>query len=231
MNKKYLGIDMKPLRNLLSAMESELGEAQFRKMMIRAFRRVPGHVRKVLPGELKKDYYVNPSHVRKSIGGAKVETTNRFSHTGVTCIIPIREARNVIGGDQFKVTAGTRRRKPMLTRKGKRVPNKRYHIDAKILKSRISVLPKKMPGEGRSSYGDQPPFVTAKGGKTHGVVMTRKYADRRLPIIRVTGIGIPQMPLNQSRKAVEEDILNFTMGRIEHEYRVIMERLQKKAEQ
>ena len=39
----------------------------------------------------------------------------------------------------------------------------------------------------------------------------------RLPILKVSGIAIPQMPLNRSEAEVQKDIQDYMMQRFEHE--------------
>lgn len=79
-------------------------------------------------------------------------------------------------------------------------------ISAKIVKSNTSTLPKKMENQ-----GGFPPFIY------NNVVFTRK-TKRRLPIVRVVALGVPQMPLNRSADSVQTDILDYVGTRLEHHF-------------
>ena len=161
-------------------------------------------------------------YVRQSIGRAKIEVSKGNS---VGCSIPIEDKRGTIGGKNFVLTSGTRRRK---ARKKNGKINRRYKIEAKVLKKRLTTLPPRMPSDGRKSYGNNPPFVTPKSSKAKGVVLTRKGKER-LPVIRVTGIGVPQMPLNQSRETIQDDLANYVQQRVRHEYDRVMDQIRKES--
>ena len=98
--------------------------------------------------------------------------------TGLSVWIPIRGARGGIGQIYPIADAGGGKRK--------------RRIRANIVQGKTSVLPKTMDHQ-----GGNPPFV----GK--GMVFTRK-TKARYPIVRVVGLGVPQMPLNRSQKKIED---------------------------
>lgn len=221
--KPYLDIDMTKLYERLEIMQKIVGKENSQKLLYRTMNRTAGHVRAKLSPILQKDYYTTPTTIRQSIGKAR---TDGMSY----CVIPIENTRNIIGGKDFPIdgaitkvlnTDNTRRKKAIAKGKKPRPSKLISQINVKILKKDMSTLPSIMPGAGRSSYGDQPPFlmpVKNKAGRTGKyIVMTRK-GKAKLPIIRVVGIGVPQMPLNQSREEVMEDIANFAMDRLETEY-------------
>lgn len=107
---------------------------------------------------------------------------------GVTCIIPIRGHKGTIGG-RFSATW------------------RRYGaLRARIVRGGISTLPATMDNQ-----GGNPPFMAG------GVAFTRRTAAR-LPIVRVVGLGVPQMPLNRSADDIQESILQVAGDRLEHNF-------------
>lgn len=222
MARHYLTVDLSQMRGLITEVREELGTKGLEQIMRRAFQRVPGHVRQTLPRYIKEEYNVKSQYVRQSIGRAHINV-NKGNY--VQCSIPIVDRRGTIGGNNFALTGATRRRK-VRTKSGK--INRRYKIEAKVLKARLTKLPPRMPSEGRSSYADNPPFVTPKSSRAKGVVLTRK-SKNRLPVIRVTGIGVPQMPLNRSREAIQEDLARYTQQRVQHEYDRAIEKIREES--
>lgn len=87
-----------------------------------------------------------------------------------------------------------------------KLSGRKRKISARIVKSNVSVLPKEMSGQ-----GGNPPFVYG------GVVYTRRTRKRH-PIVRVVGLGVPQMPLNRSADAVQTDILDYIDKRLDHHF-------------
>ena len=61
--------------------------------------------------------------------------------------------------------------------------------------------------------GGNPPFRNNMAG----IAFTRT-TPARLPIASVVGLGVPQMPLNRSRPAIEADIKDYLMKRLKHNY-------------
>lgn len=227
-NHPYLNIDMSDVYEKLNEMRQVVGEKNAAKILYWTVKDSARHIRAKLSPILQKEYQSRAMTIRRSIG--KTIRTGEMS-----CVIPIENTRNIIGGDDFPLDGSTtrvvkgneRRRKKAIEAGRKPKPGKKYKIRAKILKKGISTMPNVMPGAGRSSYGDQPPFlmpVKSKTGPTgKHIVMTRKGKEK-LPIIRVVGIGVPQMPLNRSRAAVEDDIADYAMDRLVHHYEAVLEK-------
>ena len=224
----YLNIDMSDVYEKLNEMKQVVGEKNAAKILYWTVKDSARHIRAKLSPILRKEYQSRAMTIRRSIGEAIM--------TGeMSCVIPIENTRNIIGGDDFPLDGSTtrvvkgneRRRKKAIEAGKKPKPGKKYKIRAKILKKGVSTMPDVMPGAGRSSYGDQPPFlmpVKSKSGPTgKHIVMTRK-GKARLPIISVVGIGVPQMPLNRSRAAVEDDIADFAMDRLVHHYEAVLKK-------
>lgn len=199
---RYMAVDISDAMETIRALRSVHTQEQIEKLMYRTFKRTGGTVRKVLRTELPKDYEVKPSWVGKQVGNPKT----MFGGLGnVSCSIPIKGTRGTIGG-RFKASGGAHGWKSM---------QKRYKINAKIVKANTSTLPSAM-----THQGGNPPFRNLKS-KLGNTAFTRK-TTARLPIVRVAGIGVPQMPLNRSRDDVEANIMSTLMKRLEHEHKVLI---------
>lgn len=224
----YLNIDMSDVYEKLNEMKQVVGEKNAAKILYWTVKDSARHIRAKLSPILRKEYQSRAMTIRRSIG--KAIMTGEMS-----CVIPIENTRNIIGGDDFpldgsttRVVKGNERRRKKAIEAGRRPkPGKKYKIRAKILKKGVSTMPDVMPGAGRSSYGDQPPFlmpVKSKTGPTGKHIVMTRQGKEKLPIIRVVGIGVPQMPLNRSRAAVEDDIADFAMDRLVHHYEAVLEK-------
>lgn len=75
-------------------------------------------------------------------------------------------------------------------------------LKAKILRSGMSTLPERFPHQGNN-----------KGFVIDGIAYTRSDRNKR---VRVVGVSVPQMPLNKSRQAIEESVLDYMGKRMEH---------------
>lgn len=106
----------------------------------------------------------------------------------VTCTIPLSGHKGSIGG-RFAAN---------WARGGR--------VRASIVRGGMSTLPATMKNQ-----GGNPPFMA------RGVAFTRRSKER-LPIVRVVGLGVPQMPLNRSADDVQERILAIAGNRLEHNF-------------
>lgn len=102
--------------------------------------------------------------------------------SGLTVVVPIRGSRGIIG--------------PVYPIAGASGGRKKRRIRAKIVRSGVSTLPAKMDHQ-----GGNPPFIAK------GKVFTRK-TGKPYPIVRVVGLGVPQMPLNRSQKKIEKALMD-----------------------
>ena len=107
---------------------------------------------------------------------------------GVECKIPIKGTKGVIG-QRFKAHS-----------------LKRGKISASIVRSGRSRMPAVMRNQ-----GGNPPFMAGD------VAFTRR-TEARLPIVRVVGLGVPQMPLNRSQDETTRLLLEYTGQRLEHNF-------------
>lgn len=202
-NPVYLRVDASDLSEKIEALRAVHTKHEFELLMYRAFKRTGGRVKTILKQDIPKEYFAKPSWIGSTVGNPKTNMGG-IGGAGVSCCIPIDGTRGVLG-QQF-AAAGPR---------GRRGKGKAYKITAKMVKSGASTLPATM-----DSYGGQPPFFAPGLGQT---VFTRK-SKARLPIVRVVGIGVPQMPVNRSEKDVQEDILDTLKKRIEHEHAYLISR-------
>lgn len=197
MPKLSLEIDASDLMAKTEKLRAVMTREQFNRAMYRVFQRTGGHVRSVLRKDIPKEYHVTAGEVGAAVQKAKVTS----SGGGVGCAIPVVGARRGIGG-QFKASGGAH---------GWASLKRKYKVNAKIVKSGASTLPANM-----SSYGGQPPFRNL-GSSIMPHTWTRAGKER-FPIMKVSGIAIPQMPTNRSEADVQNDIKDYMYKRMEHEF-------------
>lgn len=202
----YLNIDSSKLQGTIEKMRAVHTQREFELLMMRAFRRTGQKVKTILKTELPKDYHVKPTWIGQNVRSPQTNFGG-FGGMAVSCNIPIDGARGVMGR-QFGASGP--RGRPSRSRKA-------YKITARVVKAGTTTLPSHMRNQ-----GGQPPFIS-RGGTGGGIVFTRK-GKARLPIVRVVGIGVPQMPLNRSKEEIQEEILETVKARIEHEHAFLIAR-------
>lgn len=193
----YLEIDASDLSKEIERLQGVLKPERFDRVMYGVFARTGQHVRGVLKKDLPKEYRVKAGEVGVAVKGARVTSGGT---SGVGCVIPVVGPRRTIGGD-YKATGGAH---------GWISLRKKYRVKARIVVSAQSMLPVKM-----ETYGGEAPFRNL-GSKLGKIAYTR-LGKERLPIVRVEGVAIPQMPMNRSEEDVQKDILAYMEKRIEHE--------------
>lgn len=222
----YLEIDASELDAQIDRLKSALTPARVNQVMYGIFQRTGGHVRRILKEDLPKQYYIKPGEVGKAVGRATV--TSGAGGTG--CVIPISGPKKSIGGG-FSASGGAR---------GWASLRRRYRVKARIVKSGQSTLPQQM-----DSYGGQAPFrnlgpslrtfkdangnTIARGAigpdgafekypkSSLGKQVFTRAGKGRLPILKVVGISVAQMPTNRSESEVQADIKAYLEKRMEHE--------------
>lgn len=197
---QYLNIDVSQARETIDALRAVHSEHEMNQLLYRAFNRTGGRVKTILRQQLPQDYEVTPGWVGSQVGSPN--TTIGIGGFGVSCSIPINGKRGSIGG-RYSATGGAHGWNAL--------KRKRYKISAKIINGKGSTLPTEMKNQ-----GGNPPFRNL-GSKLGKATFTR-VGKERLPIARVVGIGVPQMPLNRSKEDVQEDIMDTLMKRLEHEH-------------
>lgn len=190
----YLEVDASELNSRIELLRSAMTEKQFNQAMYGIMRRTGGHVRNILKKDLPKQYEIKPGAVGKAVQNARVSTGTM----GVGCTIPVVGPRLSIGSG-FKASGGAH---------GWNSLHRRYRVKARIVRSATSTLPGHM-----SSYGGMPPFRNL-GSKLGKLTFTRA-GKSRLPIMKISGIAIPQMPTNRSEGEVQGDIKRYMERQIE----------------
>lgn len=204
----YLDIDASDLNEKMDRLRNAMTEQQFTNAMYGIFKRTGGHVRKILKSDLPHKYEAKPKEIGEAVKKEKVTSGG----LGVGCSIPIRAARKGIGGKGFPASGGRNDKKfAYLSFAGKR-----YRVKAKIVKDNTSVLPQVM-----NSYGGQTHFRNLGAAKLNNLVFTRA-GRARLPIEKVSGIAIPQMPMNRSEPEVQKDIRVYLEKEMERRFNALL---------
>lgn len=198
----YLDIDASDLNEKMARLRSVMTEQQFTNAMHGIFNRTGGHVRKILKTDLPHQYEAKPGEIGRAVQKARVTSGG----LGVGCSIPIVAPRKNIGGGGFPASGGAH---------GWNSLRRKYRVKARIVKSGQSTLPAQA-----SSYGGQPPFRNL-GSKLGGLTFTRAGKDR-LPIEKVSGIAIPQMPMNRSEPEVQKDIKEYLEKEMERRFNALL---------
>lgn len=143
---------------------------------------------------MKKDIPLEYNAKKNWIGKQILQP--RKDGSPLSCVIPVRGSMGV-GGAVFPITGGTRKQ--------------RRKMKIKTLRGTYSSLPDKMPAR----LGGNPPF------QAKGIALTRK-TNQAYPLIRVVGLGVPQMPVNRSEDEVQKDIVDYMAKELERQFRVMM---------
>lgn len=209
---KYLDIDTTEAEKLLEKLKKTLTEKEMEKLQYRVVSRTGQKVKSIVSTDVPKKYHIKKGEVAKDIGRPKMGT----GEGNVACTIPIEGTRHIIGGKTFTARGG---RHGWNVRAGKR-----YKITAQIVKGKASVLPTEM-----ENYGDNPPFRNLSAKRlSNGAFVREKgagFPPHNLPVARIVGIAVPQMPMNRSKDEVQNDIMEHMIQRIEHEYKFITGKL------
>ena len=185
----YLDLDASDLAEKIDLLRGIMTRPRFEQLIYRTFGEVAKKSRTMISREVRKDYVVHDRWVRGNIGDYKL---SMGGGGGVNCVIPLSSHKGIIGGE-FKM------RRAKTSRKSGR-------IYAGIVKAQTSTMPQAMKNQ-----GGNPPFVAK------GLAFTRR-TKARLPIVRVVGLGVPQMPLNRSEDNVREALLEYAMQRLDHNF-------------
>lgn len=188
----YLDVDARDLRDKVNMLKYAMAPKQFENAMYGIFKRTGGHVKKILREDLPKQYEIKPKDISQAVKSPKVTSGG----LGIGCSIPIVAPRQSIGPGGFSASGGAKGWNNVKY-------GRKYRVKARIVKSGQSVLPAQA-----SSYGGQPPFRNLSAKRLNNLAFTRA-AKGRLPIEKMTGIAIPQMPMNRSEADVQNDIKNY----------------------
>lgn len=194
-------IDTSDFLRVAMQLKKDLSEANFKKLMNRTLGEVARKAKSLMGNEVVKDYNIPKSWFTKQV--------MRYRLNGLTCVIPIRGYKGIIGA-RFPIVNGS--------------GTKGAPITAKILTSQNSTLPPRMKNQGGNppilmyvTKGVQGAHRKKMGRRDKVVVMTRK-TQARLPLVRVAGLAAPQMALNQSADDIQEVLVNYAIKRLENNF-------------
>lgn len=221
----YLYVDASELTGLLEDMASKLTAGNFDRLMRRSLNEVGKRSKKIIREAIQAEYYASTSWINSSIHGARIEGGGG----SILCRIPIISHKGKIGGE-FSAGGGAYGWNPPA-----------YRVTALIVKDGVSVLPPQM-----THQGGQPPYrnlgsktftrtVTGKDGTKRAIKVNRKAPSQepgkgkgggfwtrsgssRFPVEPMSGIAVPQMPLNRSRGITESRIIDLTESRVVHNF-------------
>lgn len=199
-------VDISDAKGMIEALRLMYTKDAFHKIMYRVFQRAATKTKVIVKKEVPADYKARPGWI-----GAAFQPVIISKGASVSCTIPLDGARGRIGADgPFKVSStgetGKGVRKAYEGRKGKRV-RRRYKLEAQIVTAGTSKLP---------SEGKQPHFKVFTG-KYKNRIFVR--LDKKGKHIRpAVGVGVPQMPMNRTKDAVQSGVLELVKQRIEHEH-------------
>ena len=214
-----VNLDVSDVKDLMTKLRTIYTEEQAKKMIKHALNRTGRKVKSIVKTEVPKSYHITKSVVGKDI---RSPISRVDSAQNPTCTIPIVGTKHIIGGNTFPAKGGKRGwnvfeyttgSDGQVHRKGKR-----YRIQAQILKGTTSTLPEEM-----SAQGGHPPFRNTSAKKLNNAVFTRPagvgFPPKNLPIARVVGVAVPQMPMNRSEEDIQEEIVEHLKKRliVEHE--------------
>lgn len=188
-------IDSSDFWEKANRLRAVMTQAQFERAMYGIFQRTGRHVSAILRKDLPRKYEVKAGEISASVKSP----TLTMGMGGVGCSIPIRGVRGKIGS-AYKASGSAR---------GWESRYKKYRVKAKILKGKQSTLPVKW----HSGY---PPFRNIPS-KLNQVTYARS-SSKPGPIMKITGIAIPQMPLNQSEADVQQDIREYLMAQMDERF-------------
>lgn len=200
----YLEIDASDLNREVERLKSVMTADQFNRAMYGIFQRTGSHVRTILRKDLPKQYNIKSPDVGKAVKNAKVS----IGGSGSGCSIPVIDKRRHIGGAHGFTARGYRRGWAA-------VKSGPYPIKVHVYSGSWGTLPAHL-----GSYGGQPGFRNIPS-KLNGIAFTRA-GKARLPIKKVTGIAIPQMPMNKSEPDVQADIKKYMEGRIQARFTALI---------
>lgn len=191
----YIDVDTSDVGRLLRQMRNQLTPEQFDKLMRRTLREA-GRIKRPIIRESVKYYDVPSDFVRKGIGTPRIEGGGG----NLRCVVPLKGPKGTIGGT-FKASGGHYGGNPPA-----------YRIRANIVRGQVSTLPTRL-----ANQGGQPPFRNTGAKGIGNTVMTRKGSGR-FPLEHVSGLAMPQMPMNRARPELTADILERLEKRAIHNF-------------
>ena len=192
-------IDASDLRGKIVRLPENMNPEQFERAMYGIFKRTSRHVSAILRKDLPRQYAVKAGAISAAVKNPQLS----MGGGGVGCSIPIRAVRGKIGSDY----------KAFGKASGWESKRKKYRVKAKILKGAQSTLPAKW-------HSGNPPFRNMPS-KLNEIAYARSSRARG-PILKLTGIAIPQMPLNRSEADVQRDIKDYLEKQMEERFNALL---------
>lgn len=192
-------IDASDLQEKINLLKANMTQSKFEQAMYGIFQRTGRHVAQILRTDLPQQYEVKPGDISAAVKSPKLSVGGG----SVGCSIPIRAIRGKIGS-QYRASGGAH---------GWRSLTRKYRVKARIIKGAQSTLPEKW----HSGY---PPFRNL-GSSLGGLTFARSSRERG-PILKITGIAIPQMPTNRSEPSVQSDIKDYLEKQMEQRFYALM---------
>ena len=213
-------LDCTELIDLLQWMRRQLTPEKFDTLMRRTLNEVGKRGKKIIRSNIQAEYYAPSAFVNRAIRSGQIEGGG-----GSICLrIPVIGAQGNVGST-FSAVGGFYGGPPPP-----------YRIQSNIVKGNVSVLPSRMTHQGgqppfrntgerttrkNSSIKLKKPVVTQKGA-LNGLVFTRK-SKARLPIVKVSALAVPQMPVNRARPGTEAELSELGIKRAMHNFSRIFE--------
>ena len=188
-----ISIDTSELDEFIKTGKRVLGEDAMRILLFREMRKFPTVTKKVLKLDVPHKYVAKSGEIGKAVKRARVQMD---ASKGVICRIPLKGQRRALGGNHIKVSGGVR---GWAARQYKGNP---YPLSANIM----AAGPSAVPGAYVSKFAGNAPFRNTSAKRLNGVIFARQSKGTHAKIQKLVGISIPQMPMNQSRDEVENDL-------------------------
>ncbi len=192
-------IDSSDFWDKVNRLKAVMTQEQFERAMYGIFQRTGRHVAGILRKDLPPKYEAKPGEISAAVKSPQLS----MGFGGVGCSIPIRAVRGKIGS-QYRAAGGAH---------GWNSMRRKYKVKARIIKGKQSELPAKW----HSGY---PPFRNL-GSRLNNLTYARSTKARG-PIMKITGIAIPQMPMNLARPEVEQDIKDYLEKQMEERFMALM---------
>ena len=215
---KSIYVDVGDATKLLDQLNDYYNPKQMNRLLRRVFVRTGQKVKTIVSTDVPKYYHIKKRRVAQDIMPPSFDAGS--SDGNPSCVVSIIGTRHIIGGNTFPAKGGRHGWHGIKA-------GKRYKITTQILQGKTSTLPEQI-----ADQGGHPPFRNFSAKKLNNAAFTRHanagFPPNNLPIARVVGIAVPQMPLNLAEKDVQDDIASFLMARIVHENDWMLKEIAKK---
>lgn len=206
--KAYLELDMGDVREKTQELAGILDTDTFQKAMRTTIYETSKHVKTIVKKRIREEYRVGEKPILQSLGSPQITV----GATEISCLIPVRRNRGIIStgsmssgcymalkrGPSAKVLVAGNSMLPHS--KGKRRIH--FYVPSGTLKGHVMVRHedgKHWKGKRRDENGNVTGKISRVGSISHGV-----------------GIAVPQMPMNRSAEAIQNDAAEYMLKRLDH---------------